>query len=76
VILLIPFSVDCLRVLLEVDAGEFHAFQCERLKNSPAFHATMNDAYLRLFKLQYLHFIGDECFVSPIGRDVIHSLKW
>lgn len=53
---------NCLQVLLEFDAGEFHAFQCER---SRFRHQTMMDALNLLLKEGY---VGDEILVTEKAR--------
>ncbi len=64
-----------LRVLIELDNGEFHAMQCARSDGSRKTHKEMSEAFDWLQDNEFIELVGDEFFVTELGKDALLSVE-
>jgi len=65
--------IHLLQALLEIDAGEYHAFQCERFATWPTRHVPMDTARQHLLDRGYVEYVGNELALTQEGRDALEA---
>lgn len=64
-----------LKVLMELDAGDFHAGQCERARNNTTAHRAMREGFDFLLNHGYLELIGESFELTTQGREVLEEVE-
>ncbi len=66
-------DADKLQVLIELDFGDYHAFQCVRHEHNKARHARMAQSFDELVAGDAIERVGDEYRVTTHGLDLIET---
>lgn len=65
-------SIDCIQILIEVDNGEFHAFQCASMPYRR--NRRMSD-FVSLVQQGYVALVGDEYILTQSGKDLLGAVS-
>lgn len=68
-------TLEQIQVLIELDAGEFHAFQCERARADSYRHKSMMGTFNQLIAAGYIRLVGDHYMVTVDGQDALDAVR-